>query len=258
VRILFVLEYYSPHIGGVEVLFKNLCEGLTIRGHDVTVVTSRLRGTKSFEVINGVKVHRVNVPCKGTRYWFTFLSIPKVFLLAKEADIIHTTTYNGALPAWIVSKVRGKECIITVHEILSSLWRDPARRVSLLSAKLHQFFEKLIISLPFKKYVCVSKYTYISLKLEGIDEKRLEVIYNGINNSLFDPHKSDGRQVRRRLNLRNEFIYMYYGRPGISKGVEYLVQAVPFISRMIPDSKLLLILANDPRDRYENIRKMIS
>jgi|GEM_PF-2544938 hypothetical protein len=28
-KVLFVLEYYSPHIGGAEVLFKNLCEGLT-------------------------------------------------------------------------------------------------------------------------------------------------------------------------------------------------------------------------------------
>ena len=27
-KVLFVLDYYSLHIGGAEVLFKNLCEGL--------------------------------------------------------------------------------------------------------------------------------------------------------------------------------------------------------------------------------------
>jgi hypothetical protein len=27
-KVLFVLEYYSSHIGGAEVLCKNLCEGL--------------------------------------------------------------------------------------------------------------------------------------------------------------------------------------------------------------------------------------
>jgi hypothetical protein len=27
-KVLFVLEYYSPHIGDTEVLFKNFCEGL--------------------------------------------------------------------------------------------------------------------------------------------------------------------------------------------------------------------------------------
>jgi glycosyltransferase involved in cell wall biosynthesis len=50
---------------------------------------------------------------------------------------------------------------------------------------------------------------------------------------------------------------MYYGRPGISKGVEYLVQSVSFVARKIPNSKLLLILANDPVNRYEIIKKMI-
>jgi len=54
-KVLFVLEYYSPHIGGAEVLFKNLCEGLTGKGHDVAVVTLRLPGTQAFEITNGVK-----------------------------------------------------------------------------------------------------------------------------------------------------------------------------------------------------------
>jgi hypothetical protein len=42
IKILFVLEYYSPHIGGMETLFQNLCEGLVKRGYKVAVVTSLL------------------------------------------------------------------------------------------------------------------------------------------------------------------------------------------------------------------------
>jgi D-inositol-3-phosphate glycosyltransferase len=45
-RILFVLEYYAPHVGGAETLFQNLCEGLTARGHVVDVITSKIAGTK--------------------------------------------------------------------------------------------------------------------------------------------------------------------------------------------------------------------
>ena len=45
-KILFVLENYIPHIGGVEVVFKNLAEGLVKLGHDVFLITHRLKGTK--------------------------------------------------------------------------------------------------------------------------------------------------------------------------------------------------------------------
>lgn len=255
-RVLFILEYYSPHIGGLEVLFKNLCEGLAVRGHDITVVTLKLPGTEAFEIINGVKVHRVKVPQRGARYWFTFLSIPRVFQLAKKADLIHTTTYNGAFPAWLTSKLRGKKCLITVLEIFGSQWVDSAD-MSWLAAKLHQLLEYLVIVLPFDRHISISHYTSKCLNDFGIARDKTGAIYCGIDYDLFNPAKADGKAVRRKLNLDGEFIYMYYGRPGISKGVEYLVQAVPLIKQAISDSKLLILLAHDPKDRYENIKRMI-
>jgi len=255
-RILFALEYYPPHIGGVEIVFKNLCEGLATRGHDITVITSKLKGTKAFETGNGVRIHRVKVPQRGMRYWFTFLCIPKVFKLAKDADLIHTTTYNGAFPAWLASRLRGKKCVITVHEIFGSRWKD-STGMSWFMATLHQFLERLIIALPFDKCISVSGDTASSLSHFAVDHRKLEVIYNGIDYDLFNPQKANDKAVRQKFGLGDEFVYMYYGRPGISKGVEYLIQSVPLVSKRIPKSRLLILLADDPRDRYENVRKMI-
>jgi len=255
-KTLFALEYYSPHIGGAEVLFKTLCEGLASKGHDITVVTLRLPNTPAFEVINDVKVHRVKAPNKGARYWFTFLSIPKVFQLSRQADLIHTTTYNGAFPAWFAGKLRRKTCVITVHEVFGSHWEELVG-MSWISAKLHQLLERLIVALPFHRYISVSQYTANCLIKFGVNPEKIVVVYNGIDYNLFDSEKADGKVIRQKLGLSNEFVYVYYGRPGVSKGVEYLVQAVPLISKRISDSKLLLILAHDPKDRYENIKRMI-
>lgn len=255
-NVLFVLEYYPPHVGGVEIVFKNLCEGLVQRGHNVTLITSRLAGTKGIDIVNGVTIRRVRVPQRGTRYWFTLLSIPKVYRLAKEADLIHTTTFNAAFPAWLASRLRGKKCIITVHGVFGSLWKD-LPGMGWFVGRLHQFLEKLIISLSFDKYVCVSSYVCECLRRFGVKDQELEVIHNGIDYELFDPAKADGAQTRKRLGLGNEFVYIYYGRPGIHRGVEYLVQAVPLITKRISNSKLLLLLAKDPRDRLENIKEMI-
>ena len=255
-KILFVSEYYLPHIGGAEVVFKNLAEALAKNGHESHVVTSMLPSTKRYDEINGVRVHRVKVPKRGTRYYFTFLSVPKVLSMARQVDLIQTTTFNAAFPAWLASKLLRKKCVITVHEVWRDMWISSSG-MNWLSARLHRFLEKVVVCLPFDRIICVSKYTRDCLKSLGVRDKRMEVIYNGINNNLFMPKERDGG-VREKINLcDSEFVYLYYGRPGLYKGVEYLVQAVPLTSERIPNSKLLLILANDPRDRYENIKKMI-
>ncbi len=255
-NILFVVEYYPPHIGGGELLFMRLCEGLAAGGHDITVVTLRLPDTPAREVINGVRVCRVKVPGRGARYWFTFLSIPKVLKLARRADLIHTTTYNGAFPAWLAGKLRGKTCVITVHEVFGTRWKDFVG-MGWFNAKLHQLLERLIVTFPFHRYISVSRYTADCLTSFGVNQRKIAVVYNGIDYDLFNFEKADGRTIRQKLGLGNEFIYMYYGRPGLSKGLEYLVQAVPLIRQAVPGSKLLTILAHNPKNRCQNIRRMI-
>ena len=255
-RIILVSEYYPPHIGGAEIVFQNLSEGLVQRGHDVILVTCKLPNTKDTETVNGVQIVRVNVPRKGSRYWFSFLSVPQIFALARKADLIQTTTYNGAFPSILVCKLLRKKCVITVHEVLGRHW-DDFSNISRFSSKSHKFLEKIIMSLPFDAFVCVSEHTGESVKSLGIAKNKIKIICNGIDHDLFKPLGVQNNQIRQELNLKNEFIYMYFGRPGISKGVEYLVHAVPLISRQVSDSKLLLVLAHDPKDRYENIKNMI-
>ncbi|MFH2027620.1 MAG: glycosyltransferase family 4 protein [Nanoarchaeota archaeon] len=253
-NILFVLENYYPHIGGVEVVFKNLAEGLVKLGNDVSIITHRLKDTKKFEVINDVKIYRIS--CFHSRYWFTFLSIPLTLKLAKEADIIHTTTYNGAFPAWLASKLTNTPSLITIHEILGKRWNE--FDMNPISSKLHQFLEWLITRLNFDYFIAISQSTekdFLKIK----KTKNLAKIYNGIDYNLFNPKKYDKQKIRKKLNLRDKFIYMFYGRPGISKGLEYLIHAVPEISNKIPNSILLAIVSRDKAylKRYNYIINLI-
>lgn len=257
-KILFVVEYYIPHLGGVEVVVKEVAERLVKLGHEAHIVTCRLPDTESKEEINGVKIHRVSLPMKRERYWFNSLfAIPKILKIAKECDIIHAACYNNAFPPWLVSKLLKKKSIITVHEPLGAMWKNLAG-MGYFSAKLHQLFERILISLPFDMHVCVSRYARNCLRFVGIKDEKLKVIYNGIDYDLFNPMKADGSKIRKKLKIEDVFVYMSFGRPGISKGIEYLIQAVPLISQKIHNSKLLLILAKEPKDRYEDILKMIA
>ncbi len=258
-KILFVLEYYYPHMGGVEVLFKNLCEGLNKKGHEVTVLTTRLEETISNENINGVKVIRIKTPKILRRYFFTFLAIPKAIKLGKFVDLIQTTTYNGAFPAKLSSIINKKKSLITVHEIIGRDWSLLGH--SKLFSFLHSFLENLIVKLNFDKYITVSKSTKRNLSDKKINPKKIEVVHNGIDYKLFDAKKysKDAKDIRAKLGFTpKDFIVMFYGRPGISKGFEYLLNAVPKVLRKNNKIKFMFILAKSPQKRYEQFKESIN
>lgn len=252
-KILFVLENYLPNIGGLETIFKNLSEGLVKKGHDVSIVTHRIKGTKKRENINGVKVYRVNVPSFGSRYWFTFLSVPTVIKLAKNADIIHTTTFNAAFPSWIASKILRKPSLITVHEVWVGKWKE-FTDMNPLSAFAHDSLERMIYTLNFNAYVCVSESTKKNLiKVIG-NKKNIFRVYNGFDYDFFNPKKYK-KIDKRKLGIdKKDFVCLAYGRPGVSKGFDYLIKAVPKVR--IKNFKLLLILSKDTR--YKKIIGLIN
>lgn len=246
-NITIVLENYWPHIGGVEVLFQTIAEGLVKKGHKVTVVTHKVKGSKKHEAKNGVKIHRVS--CFGSRYLFTFLSIPKAIWHSRKADVIHTTTFNGAGPAWLASKILRKPCLITVHELWRGKWGEYTY-FSKLKSKLHDLLERPIFMLRYDKYVTVSNSTKRQLLSIGIPKNKITTIYNGLDYTLFKPKKRKRNKV---------FTCLSYGRLGPSKGFEYALQAVPKIAKEIPNFEYKIILSRDKqyKSRTEKLESFI-
>ncbi len=242
-KILFVLENYLPHIGGVEIVFKNLCEGLAKKGHDVTIVTHQLPKTKKRETINGVKV--VRVPCNDSRYLFTFLAVPTVYKLAKKADVIHSNTPNGGPPAWLVAKLLGKPVILHVHEVWVGRWQELSN-FSPLRAFLHDLLERLTLILPYSRYSCVSESTAKELRKAIPWSKRIRAIHNGFDPTIWKkPRTAEVLKLRKKLGLEKSFVIHSSGRPGTTKGFEYLIKAFPKIKKEIPNAKLVLMLSKE-------------
>ncbi len=243
-KILFVCENYLPHYGGAEVVFKNLAEGYAQRGHQVSLLTHWLKGTKKRENINGVEVHRVS--SFFSRYFFTFAAVPKAIKLAQTHDIVQTTSFNGAPPAWLAGKLAGKPVVITVHEIWKGKWKL-VTGFSWFKSQLHELLERAIYLLPYDKYVCVSNATKNDLLKTGIRRKKVLTVYNGMDYHFWNPKnflKKEALKIRKELGLQNNFVYFSWGRPGASKGFEYVIKAVPLIKQKVPNSKFLLMLGS--------------
>lgn len=250
-RVVFVVEYYYPHVGGGEVVFQHLAEGLAGCGIDVRVVTCRLPGTARDETLGGVRIHRVNVPPCGRRHWFSLLALPEVLKHVGRDTVVHTTTHNGAFPAWLAARLRGARSVMTVHEVFGPSWATLAG-LGPLSARAFEALESVAVGLPFDWQVCVSEYTRRTLEEHyPRPGRRSSVIYNGVDAELFNPQRVDGTRLRRLLGVEDRFVALYFGRPGYSKGLDYLVEAVPRMIESIPNFHLLLLLADEPRTLYD-------
>jgi len=240
-NILFVLENYLPHFGGLEVVFKNLTEGLVKQGHSVTIVTHRLKGTKKEEIIGGVKVRRVR--SFHSRILFTFCGAWQAIKQAKHADIIHTTAFNGAPPGWLAGLIRRKPVVIHVHEVWIGMW-NRVTSMSRFGAALFNFLEKAIYALPYTRYICVSHSTEKKLLGIGIKPEKVQVIYNGYEEGFFDPKKWDGNKIRKKFSVDDKKVLFTWGRPGVSKGHEFAILAMKELKKKLPDAHLLIMLSN--------------
>ncbi|MFT4535525.1 MAG: glycosyltransferase involved in cell wall biosynthesis [Saprospiraceae bacterium] len=244
-KILFVLEHFYPYIGGAEKLFYELSTNLAQQGMEVTVVTTLFDKTlPSEEFHNGVKI--VRVKCYN-RFVFTLFSIPKIIKNTKGCDIIHTTTYNAALPSILAGILMRKPVFITFHEVWGTLWKK-LPFTSFLNKNAFYLFEKLLLKLPFHKFIAVSDFTKSKLIESGIAENKIERIYNGIEYELFEDYETEAPEV---------FTYTYFGRLGISKGLELLIPAAAEFRKSHPDSIFKLIIPKQPKGIYDKIMDLI-
>lgn len=244
-KVVFFLDNYWPHIGGVENAFKNLCEGLARRGHDVTVIVHRPRGIGARETVGGVKI--VRMACLHSRYAYTFALLLWVVMTRPKADIIQTTTFNAAPAAWLAGRLRRIPVVMTINETWIGKWTSYSR-FSTFKAALHDSLERAVFSLPFSRYVAISQATADRVRdVIARARGRLETITYGFDPTRWKAAATDAT-IRNDLGLSGKFVVLGYGRPGTSKGFEWFVDAIPEIERAIPNLAVVLILSDD--DQY--------
>ncbi|MBK8502935.1 MAG: glycosyltransferase family 4 protein [Saprospiraceae bacterium] len=248
-KILFILESFHPNIGGVETLFKSLIEELSAKGHQIIVITNR-PGSKvpSFEVLPNVEIRRYRF---FSRYLFTLLAFFPAWYHARKCDFIQTTSYNAGLPAFFAGLLSGKKTYITFHEYWGDLWfKLPF--FGKFSLWMHFLFEKLLVKIPFYRFIAVSEFTKQSLTNAGVDPSKIIRIYNGIDYEDWT-NKTDleGQDVK------DHYQFIYFGRLGISKGLEVLLKATSILQSELFRFRLVLVVSTTPDSLLSEIKSMI-
>lgn len=240
--ILFVLEYYPPHVGGVETMFSALGAALAAGGHRVRVFTGAVPGAPGREVVDGVEIVRAPLG-RFRRLRFTFGSTRRLLPLAREADIVHASTYAGTWSAVRAARRAGRPTVLSVHEVWLDLWKQ-VPFVPALQRWTAPWQERFLLRLPYDAYTAEARATLDRLKP-----------FTGGRPCYHVPAPVIVPDGIRWAPPGPPFTFLYFGRPGHWRGLDLLLQA--FAARKAEGStaRLELILSAEPaRERDALLR----
>jgi len=250
-EILFLLDYYVPHRWWIENVFEHLINWLLEKWYKITLITSRFDNElKKHEKIWNLTIYRV----WKWRKWFFFKWFVKaceVFKKNKNIKIIHSSSYTSAIPASILAKIFHKKSVVTIHEIFGKLRKELKPRHS---RRIFELFEWLMIKFPHDVYHCVSLYTLNSLRIKWwISDKKLHLIYNGVDNDFWDMEKVKEAEIeewKNKYGRNDSYLISYYWHAGKTKWIDLLVDAIPQILKENPNSKLLFNIIPSKRSEF--------
>ncbi len=243
-KILIVLTYYRPNISGLTIYAELLAKALVMRGHQVTVLTSRHeKNLPLLELDDQVRIVRAPVLMKISKGVImpTFGLI--VDQLVKENDVvqIHLPQFDSAIVA-AIARLRKKPIVITYHCDLIM----PPGLVPWLANQTVLFMNHISAKLANKIITYTDDYAEHSEFLRKF-KRKLEIVSPPVE--LPRVTLDEIEQYKQRINPEGKKPVIGMAvRFATEKGVEIVLDAMPNILRIFPNAQLQF---SGP---YKNIR----
>lgn len=245
-RIARIIEYFPPHIGGMERHGLILSQEQIKLGHEVDIFIGY--GGNDANDIRKFALYRMPLQflplySKIRRIWFNFWAARQMKKHHKKNpyDLIHL--HGDFAEAHFGRKLSQKleiPAILTIHAGLNK---------RLLKPKNAEYFKNIA------KIICVSSEIVDDLKSIGIPENKLAVISSGIHLSEFK--NVDENKI---TDLRNQYskpIIISIGVLRVNKGFKYLIESFKTVKEKFNAANLLIIgdgsLKNELEAQAKNI-----
>lgn len=225
-KVLIVLNYYTPYISGVTETARIQAEYLAKDpNNQVTVVCSNHDNLIEEEVINNVRVIRTPVIMKISKGTISPKFITTVKKLSKEYDIVNLHT--PMLESGIISKLINKEKLVVTYQCDVNL---PKSIINNFIVKVMDISHKMAFKRAKRIVVSSIDYANSSRILKKFSSKLLEIA---------PPFKET---VPVEIE-RNNKVIGFCGRIVEEKGIDVLIKAFEILQKK--DSSLLLKIAGD-------------
>ena len=251
-KICFLINYFYPMKGGAEDNCFNLAKELA-KNHEVHVFTSRLKGTKRYEIIDDVHVYRYKTLFRY-RYYLSFTP-GLISILFKKFDVLHVHSFGFIWHDLILmfKKLLSKTKIINtphgpfmVLKYYNSFQKMFKALVSNFERSTVNKFYDAVIQVNPEQYKWLTKYK--------IEKSKIHFIPNGISEITFK--KINNKDFIKKYNLKNKFVISYLGRVQDYKGLDQVIRVLPKLNKNI----VFLVMGRDAGDlnRLKNLARELN
>ena len=269
-KILFITDNFPPEVNAPATRTYEHCKEWVKHGADVAVITCAPnfpqgkvhRGYKNKlyrkEIIDNIKVVRVwsyiaknEGFFKRTLDYVSFSATSFVAGLFQKTDIIIATTpqFFSALSGQALSFFKRKPWIMEVRD----LWPESIKTVGALNDNIVlKFFEWLEMR-------CYRSATHIvvvtdsfkqRLIAKGVNENKITVVQNGVNNDFYKPLPKN-RDLLKQLNLEGKTVVGYIGTLGMAHNLNFILNSIS----KIDDNTIHFLFVGEGAERNSLIRK---
>lgn len=252
-RILVLAWEFPPRIvGGIARHVAELYPELVKLGHDIHLLTVEFGQAPHYEVVDGIKVHRIPVASSNDFFhWVANMNQSmgqhggKLLLEEGKFEIIHAHDWLVGDAAIALKHNFKVPLVATIHATEfgrhNGIHNDIQRYIS---GK-----EKLLAYNAWRIIVCTD---YMRREVERALESpwdKIDVVYNGIYPEKKHRHPDfDFWQFRRRFARDDEKIVYYVGRMTYEKGITVLLNAAPEVLRAMGGNVKVVIVGGGNTD----------
>ncbi|GAB4374469.1 MAG: glycosyltransferase family 4 protein [Elainellaceae cyanobacterium] len=231
-KILVLAWEFPPRIvGGISRHVAELYPELVRLGHEVHLLTVEFGQAPRYEVVDGIRIHRVHVG-EGHNFFHWVVNMNesmgqhggKLLLEDGPFDIIHAHDWLVGDAAIALKHIFKIPLVATIHA-------TEYGRYNGIHTDTHRYIhnkEKHLVAEAWRVIVCTN---YMRLEVESTLNcawDKIDVVYNGICVEKKVPHPNfDYWQFRKRFANDHEKIVYYVGRMTYEKGVTLLLSAAP-------------------------------
>ncbi|WP_029523350.1 glycosyltransferase family 4 protein [Persephonella sp. KM09-Lau-8] len=201
--------------GGAEVYTYEIAQSVVEKGGTVEWFSSKEKGLKDEEIIDGIKFIR-----KGNELTVHFYGF--LYALKKGKNWLILDEFNG-IGFFTFFK---KNSFLLIHQLYEEFWNVEFRKLG----NFFKILEKLLLRLyRNKKVITVSESTKKDLLNLGF--KNITIIYNGLNVKPIENINKDLKKLR----------LVYLGRLKKTKNPEDAIKAFFEVKKVIKDTELIII-----------------
>ena len=243
-KILQVIEFFTPKRGGSVNSVYNLSKGLAKNGHEVTIVTTDFEFDKDYAK-SIENEHITIIPFHFVANIASFLVTPSMKKWLKENmkdfDIVHMhnfRTYQNSVVHRYAKKYNVRYILQAHGSVIPFFSR-------IVYKKVFDFVWGKSILRTSSRFIAVSNNEATQYRKMGVYPEKIIVIPNGI------PLLSNIEKIyekgffRKKYNISDDFLILYLGRLHKIKGIDFLIQAFKKLTYNISNIHLAIVGPDD-------------